>query len=143
MIRETAVQVVRCVDCIAEGVTRYRPPAPKSAHWRCVTHHRAFVKAQKARNHERYVQRTYGLPPGHYELLLAFQDGKCAILGKPSSVRMLAVDHDHETGEVRGLLTRKANHDLLGYFTREDLVRAISYLDDPPYRQMLRAKAST
>lgn len=138
VVRESAKPEVRCVDCIAEGIERYRPPAPKSAKWRCVTHHRKFVKEQKARSHERYVQKTYGLPPGDYERLLAFQGGKCAILGKPSTVRALAVDHDHETGEVRGLLTRKANHDLLGYFTAEDLQRALDYLRDPPYRRMLR-----
>ena len=45
-----------------------------------------------------------------YERLLAYQNFKCAI---PSCTvknrRLLDVDHNHDTGEVRGLLCRNCN----------------------------------
>jgi hypothetical protein len=59
---------------------------------------------RKARTHDKYVQRTYGLEEGEYALLLAQQDGRCAICMKRAVRRRLAVDHDHITKRVRGLL---------------------------------------
>ncbi len=38
-----------CKDCVAEGITRFRPAAAGAAHNRCVTHHRAFRRAAKLR----------------------------------------------------------------------------------------------
>lgn len=40
------------------------------------------------------------------EPLRSYQDGKCAIC---EEVKDLVVDHDHETGFVRGLLCRRCN----------------------------------
>lgn len=64
--------------------------------------------------HATMVAKTYGLGPGDYDELLARQGGRCAICrAKPKSKR-LAVDHDHKTGAVRGLLCSRCNHDLMG-----------------------------
>jgi hypothetical protein len=44
--------------------------------------------------------------------LLAKQGGKCAICGcskRTAKDRRLAVDHDHNTGKIRGLLCSKCN----------------------------------
>ena len=65
---------------------------------------RAKEKARADRNHDRYVQRTYGLTEGEYARLLAAQDGRCAICTRVPRRRRLAVDHNHTTGEVRALL---------------------------------------
>lgn len=73
---------------------------------------KADERASKA--HERYVVRTYGLEPGEYARRLAEQDGRCAICGKRPRNRRLAVDHNHFTGEVRGLLCYFCNHFVLG-----------------------------
>ena len=51
-----------------------------------------------------HIQRTYNLDPQEYEQLLAFQGGRCYVCGQLPRVRRLAVDHDHVSGEVRGLL---------------------------------------
>jgi 5-methylcytosine-specific restriction endonuclease McrA len=68
--------------------------------------------AKNAAAHERRVQRTYGLKPGEYQRMLDAQGGRCAICGnKPVTIR-LAVDHDHVTGRVRGLLCRRCNRAL-------------------------------
>ncbi len=57
------------------------------------------------------------------------QGGGCAICGKRPGKVSLHVDHDHETGEVRGLLCVGCNN-ALGQF-RDDLellARASDYL---------------
>lgn len=48
-----------------------------------------------------------------YDTLFGAQSGVCAICGKPQANGWrLDVDHDHETGIVRGLLCRKCNQTL-------------------------------
>ena len=76
---------------------------------------RAKEKARADRNHDRYVQRTYGLQSGAYASMLEAQSGRCAICTRRPRARRLAVDHDHDTGEVRGLLCYTCNHFVLGF----------------------------
>jgi hypothetical protein len=105
---------------------------------RCATHYRSWKKEQDSKRHETYVGKTYGLEPGEYEALLAYQGGKCAICRRATGkARRLAVDHDHETGEVRGLLCKPCNRTILSH-GGETLQRAVAYLELPP-RARLRA----
>jgi len=79
-----------------------------------------------------------------YDDLLSRQGGRCAICRCAPRTRRLAVDHDHATGQVRGLLCSKCNHELLGaaHDSLELLERAVAYLkgvrcveaavDEPP-----------
>ena len=56
--------------------------------------------------------KVYGITPIEYAELLLKQDGVCAICKQPSRQtrgRSLAVDHDHRTGKVRGLLCNPCN----------------------------------
>lgn len=105
---------------------------------RCATHHRAVKRARKASAHEARVQKVYGLGPGEYDRLYAFQQGVCSICRRATgATRRLSVDHDHATGEVRGLICRPCN-DMLGH-ARDDsamFVRAAAYLKWPPIRAM-------
>ncbi|WP_424923390.1 endonuclease VII domain-containing protein [Actinocrispum wychmicini] len=68
------------------------------------------------------------------------QGGRCAICQRATGRgKRLAVDHNHATGEVRGLLCKPCNRDVLGHL-RDDVSafeRAIVYLTDPPARRML------
>jgi len=84
--------------------------------------------------HAQRVESTYGISPETYAAVLKAQGGRCAICRNvPRSIR-LAVDHDHKTGEVRGLLCKRCNHDLLGG-GHDDVImlfRAIEYLLFPP-----------
>lgn len=109
---------------------------------RCATHNRAKRRASAARNHDRMVQRTYGLEPGEYEALLAFQGGRCAAcLRATGQSKRLAVDHNHEDGSVRGILCGPCNQ-ILGH-GRDDpqyFERIINYLMSPPYSQMRRLR---
>ncbi|MEU5187015.1 endonuclease VII domain-containing protein [Streptomyces klenkii] len=88
--------------------------------------------------HEARVRRTYGLGPGEYDVLLAAQDGRCAICGGTRRQR-LSVDHCHRTHLVRGLLCRMCNGRLLtAARDRPELLRAAAdYLDAPPAQQHL------
>jgi hypothetical protein len=103
-------------------------------------------------SHEARVRKVYGLEPGEYDKLLALQGGRCYICGRKSLSRRLAVDHDHETGNPRGLLCpdqeRGCNHKVLGLLeanaTDSGLAaarRLVDYLEDPPYSRMLRGEA--
>ncbi len=91
----------------------------------------------------REVTRDYkrrqqsGVTPQQVEALLAKQRGVCAICGQPertsnrgNRVSELAVDHDHTTGTIRGLLCARCNLGL-GYFNDDvNLIRrAQRYLE--------------
>jgi len=79
-----------------------------------------------------YLMRTHGITPERYEKKLQRQGGVCAICGSPPRPDIsLHVDHDHATGEQRGLLCFRCNNGL-GDFgdNRLRLVEAASYLTD-------------
>jgi hypothetical protein len=87
-----------------------------------------------SRQHGAMIAKTYGLTPAQYDELLRRQGGRCAICrAKPKSKR-LAVDHDHKSGAVRGLLCSRCNHDLLGS-AWDSLAMATAlwhYMNTPP-----------
>jgi hypothetical protein len=84
--------------------------------------------------HRARVESAYSLAPGQYDELLALQGGRCAICRCLPESQRLAVDHDHGTGAVRGLLCIRCNHDLLGAaHDRVDILEAaVSYMKNPP-----------
>ena len=57
----------------------------------------------------------YNLTVKQYELMLKAQNGVCAICKQPEIIKQnnriirLAVDHDHTTGKIRGLLCSTCN----------------------------------
>ena len=80
------------------------------------------------------MQKTFGITAERYAELLRLQGGRCAICRARPRSKRLAVDHDHQTGAVRGLCCKRCNHDLLGaaHDDVELLRRAIAYLEAPP-----------
>ena len=74
----------------------------------------AITAAERKR--DAYLRRTYGLGLEDYLQLLASQGGGCAICKKTPAEerRNLAVDHDHYSGRVRGLLCAHCNRRLIG-----------------------------
>lgn len=81
--------------------------------------------------------RRFGLTRDDFLDMLEEQGGVCAICGNPETsrgnhgyIKNLSVDHDHETGVVRGLLCNNCNR-AIGLL-RDDtsiLAAAIAYLD--------------
>lgn len=62
--------------------------------------------------YDKQLLRKYGITLEEYDRLYEKQSGVCAICHLPqSSTRnsRLCVDHDHQTGEVRGLLCSDCN----------------------------------
>lgn len=64
-----------------------------------------------------WYRRGFGITLAEYDKLYEEQSGVCAICREPETtlsrtggtVRRLAVDHDHKTGRVRGLLCHRCN----------------------------------
>lgn len=84
----------------------------------------------KAAKHGQLIRRKYGISVPEYEALLVAQGGGCALCHRtPKPGRRLAVDHDHETGHVRGLLCTRCNTSIgqLGD-TAPALERALAYV---------------
>ena len=75
--------------------------------------------------------RGHGLKPADIERMLVLQDGKCALCKKTDSGPYdWNVDHDHQTGQIRGLLCGTCNRGLgMFYENPETLRRAADYLE--------------
>lgn len=96
----------RCRPCAAE-VSRIA--------WaeRRVTETEAQRISERQSKRAYYMRRLYGVTIEWYEQTLENQGGRCAICGsedhRRKKVKYFAVDHDHETGEARGLLCHPCN----------------------------------
>lgn len=94
-----------------------------------------FTEEQKVRraiNNRRFLlMREYGITPEDFNMMHENQKGLCAICNKPELVKAnLAVDHDHNTGKVRGLLCSTCNHALGAFGDSVELLhKAIAYLE--------------
>lgn len=87
---------------------------------------RPYYHARKPRWEALRRRAKYGLSEHAYNELNVAQNGRCAICAR---AKPLVVDHNHETGEVRGLLCSDCNK-ALGFFKDEiDTIEAsIGYL---------------
>lgn len=78
------------------------------------------------------LQHDFGITIEQYEALSETQNGLCAICKNVcASGKQLAVDHNHTTGKVRGLLCRRCNQGI-GLFEDEPalLQGAAEYLKE-------------
>lgn len=119
----------RCKDCEPDSKRPAPHPGP-----RCATHHRERKKEVKRLAYYRWIKKTYGITGEQYEALYEAQGGTCAICRRARGTsKRLAVDHDHATGFVRGLLCSTCNN-ILGYLRDQaDLAYGIGrYLENPP-----------
>lgn len=81
------------------------------------------------------LKRKYGIGLAEYSQMFMAQNGKCAICSseygghRNGEQKALAVDHDHKTGKVRGLLCEPCNQGL-GKFKddRNIILEAFNYL---------------
>lgn len=79
----------------------------------------AYRKAHRQLYRDQYraadLRKTFGISLAEYAALAATQGNRCAICGRVETetrngrVKALAVDHDHESGQVRGLLCVACN----------------------------------
>jgi len=102
-----------CRACNTEAVKRWRKNHPDR-----------YADTQRRQN----LRRKFGLTVEEYDVLNRQQRGTCAACGgQMQNGNRLAVDHDHKTGRVRGLLCINCN-------------RALGYVDDNP--ELLRKLAA-
>lgn len=107
---------------------------------RCTAHASAAA-------HASMVKRVYDFTPQDYNNLLAWQRGKCYICRQTPRVKRLAVDHDHQTGAVRGLLCANdewgCNRTLARVLNNVGMAeRLLAYVQKPPLQRMLDGEPS-
>jgi Recombination endonuclease VII len=123
-----------CVKCGA--VDRYpstRKCRPCAKAW--LAAHPGYYRVYARRNH---LLRKFDLTPEEYDALLSAQNDVCAICLKSPGKKHLAIDHDHVTKEIRGLLCTYCNRVTIGRERNSaKLRRAADYLEDPPARRIL------
>lgn len=79
------------------------------------------------------IRKRFNVDPKDIVALRRMQGNCCAICGNQcSSGRALAVDHDHNTGNIRGLLCTRCNMGIGLLRTSELLSSAINYINQPP-----------
>lgn len=98
--------------------------------------------------HASRIEKVYDISKDEYNDLLALQGGVCYVCHRKPKTKRLAVDHNHRTGEVRGLLCpdveRGCNHAVLGSLENSKdgalaaARRLVEYLEDPPYARLGR-----
>ena len=92
--------------------------------------------------HLRHLRVTYGLSKEEYCRLMDMQGGRCAICNILITARENAqVDHDHETGRIRGILCFCCNTAIGKFRDSVDMMLlAIEYLRKEPPVLQLRSK---
>lgn len=113
-----------CKECTKKAAAERRERQRKSM----VLEDARRADAQKRRN----LQRLYGISLEEYEKMFYEQGRCCAICRRAADDfdRDLAVDHDHNTGKVRGLLCPDCNRGLGGFNDDIELIRkALRYLE--------------
>ncbi len=131
----------RCTKCnIMKMFKDFYTNGAKGLHCWCKECEKAkrkkYCKANKEKMtlaHRKWcIKNTYGMTLEQYDQMFEDQGGVCKTCGKVNrDGRRLYIDHDHETGKVRGLLCHRCNS-LLGY-VKDDidiLQNMIAYLKE-------------
>jgi hypothetical protein len=125
----------RCPDC-----GKYKPldqfprnkRMPDGRHAYCKPCHNARGRESKQRlyggTRHYHLKHRYGIGAIEVDALIEIQGGACPICGRPAPEH---VDHDHETGRIRGVLCFNCNGGL-GQFADDTvrLARAQLYLEE-------------
>lgn len=103
-----------CKDCSNKRTIKYR-------------------KNNKEKGYSACIKHLYGITIEDYKIMFKNQKGKCAICNTnrmPKNQKRFNIDHNHQTGKVRGLLCQLCNSGL-GKFkeNKRALKRAIKYLE--------------
>lgn len=100
----------QCKPCKAIGERERRRRNPehvrsveRAGYWRNPRAHKATDMKWK-----------YGIGWDEFDSMLVAQAGRCAICGFdfPNDIKTPAIDHDHQTGAIRGLLCQRCNRGL-------------------------------
>lgn len=130
-----------CPDCqVVKPVVEFAWTRSKKSgiHPYCLPCHNARGKASKEKvggSRTYHLKRRYGLSAQEVDVLVAAQGGLCAICREAPAEH---VDHDHDTGRVRGVLCFNCNGGLGQFRDRHDLLTlAIAYLQGVTWADLL------
>jgi hypothetical protein len=134
-VNRTPLTVKRCaappVGCgLRQAIKHFTKRASSNDGYRGQCRRCVRRRGKAASDRATHMMRAYGINPAQFDLLMQKQGGCCAICGGVNSSGMrLAIDHDHKTNKVRGLLCNNCNR-ALGKFDDdvERLRAAIKYL---------------
>jgi Recombination endonuclease VII len=133
----------RCADCkqykLVEEFPRNKN-CKDGYHCYCKACNNARTRESRERLHggtrHYHLMHRYGIGADEFDELVKQQGGVCPLCGRENPEH---VDHDHETGEVRGILCFNCNGGL-GQFrdSIDALLNAVSYLTraDPENREL-------
>ena len=93
----------QCKDCCGETRRRFLDENPGV--------YKSYNSNKPKSRKEFKLKYIHGISTDEYNIMFEEQKGRCAICDRPQSEfkRSLAVDHNHETGMIRGLLCNKCN----------------------------------
>lgn len=84
------------------------------------------------------LDSIFSITPEEYAQILAEQGGGCGICGRAPTVgKRHAVDHDHQSGFVRGLLCYPCNKRVVGARSAAILIKTAAYVSDPPAQRVI------
>lgn len=121
----------KCLECNALSSARRRADPPRNER---INQRRRAAKREDPEGHRRRLEKrrrryrsdptirknirrqqlkSFGITPERYDQILAIQNGGCSICDRRDPAnkkwKYFAVDHDHQTGAVRGLLCARCN----------------------------------
>jgi hypothetical protein len=97
----------------------------------------------KSKQREYDLKRHYGITESDYVLLLNKQNDCCDICGIHKSIygKKFAVDHDHSTGAIRGLLCSNCNTGIGKLKDNVDTIRkALQYMEKHKHENSISEK---
>lgn len=140
-MQQYSIKIIKCIICSCDFESKRS--FAKFCNSCFIKHRRKRDRAGKKRwrednkeqckilDRKKYLARNYGITEADWDRLFRSQRGKCKICGTHQSTlaRRLHVDHDHETGKVRGLLCVNCNQGLGSFHDDCDLLeKAKQYL---------------
>lgn len=129
----------QCTKCLQTKAVAEFSPSHATKNWLypwCKSCAAAAQGEMRRKHPERFAERDrkkrlryFGITVDDYDKLLDQQKGRCCLCKKPAAdcSTRLAVDHDHITGAVRGLLCGSCNRNL-GQTERIGLNNIVTYL---------------
>jgi hypothetical protein len=113
----------RCAECReVKPLTEFHKAPQQSGGYNC------YCKiCRRRQNREAHLKHTYGISVADFDRMVAEQGGLCACCREREPQH---VDHDHLSGDIRGVVCFRCNSGIGQFSDRADLMRnAIVYLE--------------
>lgn len=100
-----------------EKITKERKEYKRKNHDKIMKQNKQYKENNKERDRDKiagtrrknYYRSRYNITVDEYDKIFDDQGGVCLICKRPQGNRRLSIDHNHKTGEVRGLLCNNCN----------------------------------